>query len=58
MAMSLYSTIGIGLLVATIAVVALLKIILRKKRQELDGIVGFVSQDDPGEVKTDHWELL
>lgn len=57
-AMSLYSIIGVALLVVAIAVVTILKIRLRKKRQELDGVIGFIPQDDPGETKTDDWELL
>ena|GEM_PF-1610012 len=57
MAMSLYSTIGIALMIVSLIVGTIIKLVLRKQREDLDGCHGFVHKV---EIDTDDtgWETI
>ena len=55
--MSLYSIIGIALLFVTATISTVLKIVLSKRRKQLDGFHGFLQKEEM-ESSTDEWELL
>ena len=55
--MSIYSVIGIALLLLVSVAGIISKIVLRRRRKLLDGFHGFVNKKEI-QSKTDEWELL
>ncbi|MCL2864399.1 MAG: hypothetical protein FWE25_02540 [Lachnospiraceae bacterium] len=60
MAISIFNLIGLILLFVMIVAGTILKIVLKKRREKLEGFHGYVQdgKDEEIESKTDDWELL
>ena len=58
MDISIYSIVGIILIIAVIVVGTIVKIVMSKRRKKLDGVHGFAYEDESDRTKTDDWELL